>query len=96
VSTFKTYQPYQLDLELINKSPLRIMDREKRLVAERPFLEALRDMLSRDDGYEIEDLSFTMPALVIRNKDEETRFETRNRDETYCHVPKVPSSPFAI
>lgn len=80
---FKTYQPYQLDFELISKSPLRIMDHEKRLVAEKPFVEALRYILGRPDSYEVDDLSFTMPSLVIRSKDEEIRVETQDQNETY-------------
>jgi hypothetical protein len=59
------------------------MDHEKRLVAERPFLDALRDILNRDDGYEVEYLSFTMPALLVRDKDKETRLETKSADDTY-------------
>jgi hypothetical protein len=66
------------------------MDHDKRLVAERPFLETLRDILGRDDSYEVEGLSFTMPALVIRSKGEEIRLETQNQEETYLlHLFKL-------
>jgi hypothetical protein len=59
------------------------MDHEKRLVAERSFLEALRDILNRDEGYEVEDLSFTMPALVLRGEGKDIRLETQNQNDIY-------------
>ncbi|HUV50589.1 MAG TPA: hypothetical protein VMW78_06185 [Anaerolineae bacterium] len=88
--TFKTYHPYQVDLDLISKSSLRVMNQEKRLIAENPFLEVLRGILGQDDHYEVEDLSFTLPALVVKSRGEEIRIETQNRDETYLlHLLKL-------
>lgn len=81
--TFKTYCPYLLDLELINKSRLQLMDQQKRILGERLFLELLREILGRDDGYEVEDQIFTSPALVIRSRGEEIRVEPQDSDENY-------------
>ena len=59
------------------------MDREKRLIAEKPFLEVLRDILEREEHYEVEDLAFTIPALVIKGRGDEIRIETQNHEEFY-------------
>lgn len=80
---FETYRPYQVNFDLVHKSSLRIMDREKRLIAEKPLLEVLRDILGREEHYEVEDLAFTIPALVVRGRGEETRIETQHHDEFY-------------
>jgi len=59
------------------------MDREKRLIAEKPYLEVLRDILEREEHYEVEDLAFTIPALVIKGRGDEIRIETQNHEEFY-------------
>lgn len=68
--SFKPYQPYEIDLELANKSLFRIMDHENRLIAELPFLDALRDVLNRHDEYEVDGDLIPIKGLVIREKNE--------------------------
>ncbi len=80
---FKMHHPYQIDMELIKKSLLCMMDNEKRGISESPFLIVLRDIIGQDNNYEVKDLSFTMPALVIRSQGKEIRLETQNSNESY-------------
>jgi hypothetical protein len=59
-----------------------MMDNEKRVLSEAPFLIVLRDIIEQDGSYEVEPLSFTM-ALVIRSQSKEIRLETKNSNESY-------------
>jgi hypothetical protein len=83
VPRFQTYRPYQVNFDLVQKSSLRVMDREKRLITEKPFLEVLRDIRGQEEDYEVEDLAFTIPALVVKGREDEIRIETQNHDEFY-------------
>jgi hypothetical protein len=60
-----------------------MMDNEKRVISESPFLKVLRDIIGQDYNYEVKDLSSTIPALVIKSQGKEIRFETQNSKERY-------------